>query len=317
MTRPRGFGSLGAIWLVVFVLASSGGSLGVTPTGPASSGETTDAVGAGYGFACHANDLGHVACGGEDALPGGGPPEDTVDELAVGSRHACARLAEDRVDCWGPNRYGQADDRAFGERVAELSAGATHSCALVESGRVTCWGGDDGHVAFGQTADRDSLGAIAVSAGGFHTCAVTSEGSVECWDLDREGQARGYDPRSGREVSPPAVDVATGYTHSCALLQTQQVECWGTPSGGFGEHLNGDPVVSVAAGKVGTCVVRGTGAVECAGAIGSPDVRVEVGDGRADERVDVGVDRACAIGLGGDVECWGPTGSRAGPARSK
>ncbi|MCY1058791.1 hypothetical protein OV142_27180 [Nannocystis sp. SCPEA4] len=71
--------------------------------------------------------------------------------LSDGGRHACARLRDGTVRCWGKNSCGQLGDGTVVARplpgvavpvrdVDELSAGFCHTCARTRAGEVWCWG---------------------------------------------------------------------------------------------------------------------------------------------------------------------------------
>ena len=52
--------------------------------------------------------------------------------------HNCGLLDSGAVECWGRNRYGQAD--APTGRFSAIGAGGFHTCGLRETGAVECWG---------------------------------------------------------------------------------------------------------------------------------------------------------------------------------
>ena len=79
----------------------------------------------------------------------------------AGGDHACIRISDGTVKCWGPNGYGQVGDGTGVERlsptnvlgglsgVATLSSGWEHNCALSTSGGMKCWGYTD----YGESGD--------------------------------------------------------------------------------------------------------------------------------------------------------------------
>jgi len=94
-----------------------------------------------------------------------------ADEVAVGARHACARVAG-AVWCWGANDRGQLGDATLTMRAAptrvpgvegatRVVADASYTCARVEGGRVLCWGeGDQGRLGDGGGGARPTPGPV-------------------------------------------------------------------------------------------------------------------------------------------------------------
>ncbi len=98
------------------------------------------------------------------------PPVDlgagTVEEIAAGSAHACARFSSGAVKCWGFNLYGQ------------LGLGNTANV------------GDQPNE-MGSSLREVDLGpgrAVKVRASGFHTCVQLADKSVRCWGRNYFGQ---------------------------------------------------------------------------------------------------------------------------------
>ena len=132
-------------------------------------------------------------------------------ELAVGGYHACARLSNGKVFCWGSNVYGQLGDGTsnnnrlspvqvnFGTGVLarSIAAGSNHTCAVLSNGTARCWGWNtNGQIGdnslnpsstprevkiAGSTTALDEL--VSITAGGYHTCALTVRGAVHCWGI--------------------------------------------------------------------------------------------------------------------------------------
>ncbi len=134
----------------------------------------------------------------------------SAEAIAARVGHACARLSDGTVACWGNNQSGQlapgvVEDAGgplkpitLEERVTEVATGARHTCVLLESGKVKCWGDN----ASGQLGLVD---LTSTNAGGF---TATSLPAVDL------GEAR-------------AVGVAAGDAHTCVLLEDHAVKCWG------------------------------------------------------------------------------------------
>ncbi len=66
-------------------------------------------------------------------IGGNWQPESVV---SAGSHHTCAVRADGRIDCWGYNYFGQAEDQAG--PFVQVSVGSDHSCGLRVDGRVDC-----------------------------------------------------------------------------------------------------------------------------------------------------------------------------------
>jgi alpha-tubulin suppressor-like RCC1 family protein len=176
-----------------------------TPGAPASVSPTNvagvtnaRAVAAGSGFVCALLDDGTVSCLGSGALgqndansnllstsatPLLVPDLADVVELAAGDTHACARLVDGTVKCWGSVGYGSAGSTRP-ETVSALSgavslaAGGQSTCAVLTNGTVVCLG------ALGNTGGSPVPGvanATSVTVGPTAACAVIGDGTIRCW----------------------------------------------------------------------------------------------------------------------------------------
>jgi len=143
-----------------------------------------------------------------------------VADLALGDGHACLRLGDGTVTCWGENTREQAGRSAPGSAFSDvlgprsetkdqgpalikgiigarqLAVGGEHACAILGDGSLKCWGYND----YGQLGDGTNqrrLDAVPVklpgkitgiAAGGHHTCAILESGAVRCWGRNEDGQ---------------------------------------------------------------------------------------------------------------------------------
>jgi hypothetical protein len=133
----------------------------------------------GQSHACARLADGSVACWGDNSQAQfgngatSGTPSSTptavpglagVTDLASGSRHLCALIADGSVGCWGTGSMGNGDVsetrrspqlvRNLGAVVA-LAAGFEHTCALRSNGQLACWGANgEGQLGLGDFGTR-------------------------------------------------------------------------------------------------------------------------------------------------------------------
>lgn len=145
----------------------------------------------------------------------------TVKQLAVGARHSCVILDNDKVKCWGSNGHGQlglGDKEYRGDGPGEMG----DALAYVDLG-------------MGRTA-------LQIAASYFHSCAILDNLDLKCWGQGTfgalgqgDGQNRGDGPgEMGDDLLPidlgagrHAILAATGALYNCALLDNHKVKCWG------------------------------------------------------------------------------------------
>ncbi|MFL2981628.1 MAG: putative Ig domain-containing protein, partial [Candidatus Poseidoniaceae archaeon] len=133
--------------------------------------------------------------------------------LTQGMDFACAILANEGIECWGTNAYGQLGGSASGTswptgfEAVDIDAGENHACALSSAGEIMCWG-------------RNNVGQIG-------TGAISASESPTVLTLPNNHQA---------------ADLAVGANHNCVTTTTSQIYCWG--DGGdsqTGEYYVTDP----------------------------------------------------------------------------
>lgn len=169
-------------------------------------------------------------------------------EIAAGSYHTCARLADGGVACWGANRFGQLGDGTRTTRTravavaglagpaVDVEAGASFTCALLAGGAVQCWGSNElGELGQGfdarppgpddpadppATVEGLAQGVVALRLAGNHACARKEDGTLLCWGANELGQlgdgtVEGRDvpvPWKGGEAEPPKPTLAAATT---------------------------------------------------------------------------------------------------------
>ena len=176
-----------------------------------------------------------------------------VVEVRVGSSHACGRLGDGTVWCWGSNRYAQlgatppdGDGGGVGSSAARavpgisaatsLGVGDVFSCALM-GGDVRCWGdASNGRVgsysAAADCLDGNSCAPVPTSVAGLAELAAAYHSTV--------------------------AQVAVGAEEACARLAHGEVWCWGLNDvGQIGLPTTGADAVSSRGGVQGMPVFTG------------------------------------------------------------
>jgi len=234
-------------------------------------------------------------------------------EVSVGKRHACARLNNGTVKCWGDNSNGNLGagltpdfTTAPNKPVTGLSGAVelrstnddwfsgnafyTRACARLDNGSVGCWGLN--------FTDQGVSGATQIAVGAGHNCAVRNDATAICWGVNLKGQVGdGTNSGPGTPVNPVqgltgVVEVAAGRQHSCARLNDGSAICWGDNARGqLGDSTilerhypllpvkNITGVLQVVAGGDHSCALLGDHTVVC---WGSNDWG-ELGDGTTND----------------------------------
>jgi alpha-tubulin suppressor-like RCC1 family protein len=148
-------------------------------------------------YGCALRNDGTVWCWGSGPLGrDNGSPTDTLSfsetpllvaglsgvvEIGAGQVHACARLADGAVWCWGALGYGLPDSavpvhvEALSGAVS-LAASELMTCAVLTSGAVRCAD------ALGPVTDVPGVAhATSVSVRDDTACAVIAGGMIKCW----------------------------------------------------------------------------------------------------------------------------------------
>lgn len=238
-------------------------------------------------------------CGGGDGSTQTG--SFLASSVSAGDFHACARMPDGTVNCWGLNSSGQLGNSSSINALkpvtvesittaTQVSAGGRHSCALLSNGTLRCWGDNS----FGQLGNSTTTGsgtpvtvtgistATLVSAGEAHTCALLSDGTLRCWGLNSFGTlGDGTTSMASSPVTVSGISTATGISaggnHTCAVLSNGTVRCWGLNSSGqLGNSIfinSSTPVTvtgittasGVSSGFNHTCSTLSDGTVRCWG----------------------------------------------------
>jgi alpha-tubulin suppressor-like RCC1 family protein len=207
-----------------------------------------------------------------------------------------------------------------GRKAVELVACFSHACARLDNGSVKCWGiNDNGQLGIGDTIARggsasdmgDNLPAVNLGAGRTarqiycghrSTCAVLDDGTVKCWGLNASGQL-GQGDMSDRGALPSDMGdnllpirlgtgrtvkrIVSGVSHKCAILDDGTTKCWGAnDSGQLG---------------IGSTSTMGTSSFQMGDAL----LAIDFGTGRRAVSLSLGLHHSCALLDNGAVKCWG------------
>jgi hypothetical protein len=221
--------------------------------------------------------------------------------VSIGDRFACALSADGSARCWGANDLGALGENVpiggqsapvlVASNLTAIAAGASTACGQAAGGSWRCWGADVSHVdatgsptAAPQGWDPEIDGALSVGFGTRFTsfgCALAADGSVRCFGvLPWATDSSPVFPPEVVSNLPGITQLAVGADYACGVTTSGQVACWGNNE--FGQ-LGVTPSTAPAPP---TLVPGVDGATQ-----------VVVGGPRGEF--------ACALLLGGTVECWG------------
>jgi alpha-tubulin suppressor-like RCC1 family protein len=246
------------------------------------------------GFTCAVNVSYEVECWGDDGSGQTTAPVGEFTKVSAGAYHACAiAQADQTLECWGANFWGQSNPTPTGEFV-DVAAGGFHSCGVLADGSITCWGSTDG---------TPPLGVFtAIAAGRDHTCALRADQAVLCWGRNHVGQSTAP---SGEFMA-----ISLNADRSCGMRTDGTVTCWGWLADSWpqptvaaevsvGSHWAGWTVCTTVSSGVATC--KGFGAANIAPPPGNYS------------SVSAGSVHACGINVDDDsVVCWGSNDDYAG-----
>ena len=219
-----------------------------------------------------------------------------------------------------PIQVTMADQSGALDSLQSIALGSRHACALKQNGEVYCWGRNrHGQMGNGQVMNFELYSArpvpfdagqgAAITLGEMHGCMCHEDGSVACWGINDRGQSgspKGNEwlsspmPETVADLPSAALAVFSGpaAAHTCALLQDTTAYCWGANSA----SQLGDQ--SATLWKTPTQVIQ------------TPATSATNGDGQVEEtpavplanigELALGRDHTCARHqTSGAVLCWG------------
>lgn len=210
-------------------------------------------------------------------LPGGALDiGGSASSLELGWNHACVRLIDGGLRCWGwgdSGRLGYASVTTIGDDEVPSAVGFVSA------------------IPAGLPANTEIVDA---ALGGNHSCVLLGSGDVLCWGANSSGQlgqanltVLGDDEAPSVagpiQLGGPAIELTAGLNHTCALLATRDVICWGDN----------------AVGQLGLGNIAHVGDDEVPSSTGTIDLGGEA------MQISSGGNHSCAILANNDVICWG------------
>ena len=212
-----------------------------------------------------------------------------VVELRTGFAHACVRLDDGRIACWGqdsafqlgvPPTLNTSVTRAVIvpgiTNAAQLALGLTHTCVRAIDGSVSCFGDNsEGQLGLpsatgvtNPTVVPSINDAVEVVASQSQTCVRRGSGQIVCFGDDFQGQIG--DGLPGNPSTPVtvrgianAVGIGLSGSTACAVLADTTAQCWGgNDSGQLGDGTTRDrpspgPVLDGSAPLTGIAQIAG------------------------------------------------------------
>lgn len=243
------------------------------------------------------------------------PPSDDVVQLSAASRHACARLRDGRVLCWGDNTGGRLGDGTqeprfeavavrLPGRATWISASHGGGCAVVES-RIYCWGTDPRPAADGdgevdtvlvarQVGEGHRWRSVTAPADAWnpHLCALDTADRAWCWGYNWSGQLGDGTRDDATDPVPVSGDlrwrsISVHWGRTCGITTTGEAYCWGYNFGG-----------ELGIGSVDPWIDQGT----------NRPLHIEptlVAGGHRWIEIEVNAGGACGLASTGVSYCWG------------
>ena len=210
-----------------------------------------------------------------------------IQQVSVGSAHACSLDAAGVISCWGSDQAGQASP--IDGQFVQVSAGESHTCALERGGTIACWGSNDS----GESAPPN--GSFSQVSVGDPSCGLRRNGSVVCWG--RHDEAQQTTVPEGRYIQ---VTVGQGYV--CALREGATAVCWGWYPGWDDDGVPVGRFAQLEAGLAHVCGLRLNGTLTCWGENASGESYPPAG---VFTQVTAGWGHSCAVAADSTVACWG------------
>jgi alpha-tubulin suppressor-like RCC1 family protein len=184
-----------------------------------------------------------------------------IAEIEMGEQHACARMLDSTVWCWGLNDRGQLGDgtttrslqpvhvhanaSAIYSGAMGLMVSYQHDCVWDSAAKLECWGANErGEIGNNSVSDVPYPVAVtlpsltSVSSANTATCASVTGGFAYCWGVNDYGEL-GDGTMTERHVPTPVLvgpgsgqlmnvaDIGVQDFAACARQTDGTVWCWG------------------------------------------------------------------------------------------
>ena len=261
-------------------------------------------VSSGQQSACAIDTNQGVHCFGDpqkDVIKNNTPVNTGFVKIDVGDSHACGRLADGNLQCWGDNAYGQ---NAIPTRspYADFMVFGSTTCGIQTGGDTTCWGVEP----MGAAATQPDYTALSDTHSG--ACGIGPRGELECWDNGY------YELIEDHPLNMGFLEVVGGFGFACGRTATSLV-CWGNGESGVLAGMPGILKFNTMGVSDGlTCGLLADGTPECFGLIFRELTSDFPPDDVVFDYVQTAGDNACGIAQG-TIHCWGdrPTPSPTEP----
>lgn len=211
-------------------------------------------------------------------------------QLVSGAEHSCALFNNNKVKCWGGNRFGQlgidSQENIGDGQVPNPNYDADNGSSTgndicqytnLKQLPVSC-----NNVANSEMGDDLAFVALAgdaklLAAGDYHTCAVLNDNRVQCWGLNSSGQLglgdnndRGDGMIPNPQFNPTGSN--SGNSDECNTVTSRfiPISCDGLITTEMGASLPaldfGQAVSAIRAGLAHSCVVLADNSSICWGA---------------------------------------------------
>lgn len=258
----------------------------------------------------YADDAG-PRCGARSTGLCGAPAAPLIETISAGYAHTCALDPDGKAWCWGDGkRLALGDSFAVVRRwprpvdtplrFSEIAAGSNYTCALTPDGGVVCWGTNEVVRTWPkpEPLPRETGFPVAgtrLTAGRRHACVLTRDHRALCWgwNVDGETGTGSSGIVSGLIATPTPVagehrfaSLSAGFGFTCGITTAGRLLCWGS---------NVD-------GLLGNNRREQCGDVQPVACSSAP---VEIPAPESMRQVSSGTSHACAVGVSGNVYCWG------------